>query len=616
MYVRKNKTIEKSTGKTYDYYKLVETIQTENGPRQRTVLHLGKLSITENERKMLGKLIERRIAGKSEVFIVPKLEQIIDSAVQKYHEKIALETERQKEIVSANYVEIDLNSTKQSYCRSIGAELLCSEFWSRLEFDSMLETCRFNQQEKELAKAVILGRLISPGSEKRTIEWFRHRSSLSEFLKTDLLSAGKDNFYKIGDLLYANKKKIERLLRDRTKALFPYTDTIYLYDLTNTYFEGSKINSTLCKRGKSKQKRSDCPLVTLALVVDQNGFPLYSKIYRGNQSGPLTLEETLEKIKHESNDMYKFSEKPAIAMDRGIATDDNINYLKRNGYSYFVIERKQVAKLYENEFSTIETDGICYETSSKQTVYLKSVQAEDYTRVLVYSKGKEMKELSMIGSKERRFLEDMNRLMKSNGNGRIRDALKIQERIGRIKERYGAISSLYEIKFEHETNQSNYIKSISLVKKKKSIKEELAGCYVIETNRKNLSSEEIWNFYMKLHEVESAFRSLKSDLGTRPIYHRRDYRIESHLFISILAYSILKSIIFSLNKSDYHKSWTSIMDIVANHQRATTIQKSRAGDTYYIRVTGTPEKEVKEIYDLLSIKVTKNIIIRKQTSHL
>jgi transposase len=616
MYVRKRKTVDQKSGKSYYYYRVVETIQTEKGPRQKTILHLGKLTVTESERKLLGKLIERRIAGKPEIVIVPKLEKIVADAAQRYHEKIALEMKHQEAEKDATYVEIDLNSTEQTYYRSVGAELLGDTFWNRLGFDTILRSCDFNRQEIEMAKTVILGRLISPASERQTINWFRHHSSLAEFLSTEIGNKGNDAFYKIGDLLYANQDKIERLLRERVKTIFPYTDSIYLYDLTNTYFEGSKLSSKLCRRAKSKEKRNDCPLVTLALVVDQHGFPLYSRIYRGNQSEPLTLEATLQKIYGEADDFFSYLEKPAIAMDRGIATKDNIAYLKANGYSYFVIERKQAATLYKQEFSTIETDGKCHRTASNQTVYLKRCQSEEETRVLVYSPQKAKKEQSMIGKKEQRFLEDMQRLIASNQKGSIKDGFKIQERIGRYKERYGAIASLYAIQIEYDTTNPHFVKNIRLIKKQKAVKEELAGCYVIETNKTSLTEEEIWYFYMKLHEVEAAFRSLKSDLGTRPVYHQLDSRIESHLFISVLAYSIMKSIVFSLNQKGVHKDWSSIMARVGNHQRATTIQKSKSGEVYYIRVTGNPEPKAREIYELLNITVKKNRIIKKQHSHL
>jgi len=195
--------------------------------------------------------------------------------------------------------------------------------------------------------------------------------------------------------------------------------------------------------------------------------------------------------------------------------------------------------------------------------------------------------------------------------------LKIQERIGRIKERYGAISSLYEITFEQDKTNKDYVSNITLRRNPKRLKkEELAGCYVIETDKKNLSEEEIWNFYIKLTKVESAFKSLKSNLGTRPVYHRRDSRIEAHLFISVLAYSILNSIIFSLNQKGYYKSWGTIMENLKNHNRSTTIQRSRTDDIYYTRVTGIPEEAAKEIYDLLDITVKKNRKIKRQITHL
>ena len=626
MYLRKKEIQDKKSGKMYSYYKLVETVQTEKGARQKTILHLGKLDITEAERKLLGKLIGRRIAGKSEIIKFPKLEKIVDEAIQKYNFKVANEVAEREEKAQSNYVEIDLSSTNQNYYRSIGGEILGETYWKRLEFPSILSECGLNNKEIDLAKVIILGRLLSPGSELHTINWFRNISSLGENLSTDLSKIGNDSFYEIGDVLYANQGKIEHLIRQKTKNLFPYTDSIYLYDLTNTYFESSKPNSNLCSYGKSKEKRYDCPLVTLALVVDQNGFPLYSKIYRGNQSEPMTLERTLNQVYQESGSFFDHLDRPSIAMDRGIATKENLTYLKSNGYSYFVIERGDITKNYREEFSNITQEGKLYETSSKKKVYLKRKEGKDNTRVLVYSPGKAEKEKAIIGTNEKRFLEDVERLIQSNHKGNIKDIMKIQKRIGRLQERYGAISSLYEIIPELEVNRSDKtgktpsVSNIRLSRKngnqKKSEREKLTGCYVIETDKTDLSEEEIWNFYMKLSEVEAAFRSLKSDLGTRPVYHRLDSRIESHLFISVLAYSLLNSIKYSLNQKGYYRSWNTIMSNVKTHYRSTTIQKSRSGDIYYTRVTGIPEKDAKEIYELLDITIKKNRKIKKQQIHL
>jgi len=148
-------------------------------------------------------------------------------------------------------------------------------------------------------------------------------------------------------------------------------------------------------------------------------------------------------------------------------------------------------------------------------------------------------------------------------------------------------------------------------------KKDLPGCYVIETDQKACSTEEIWNFYMTLNEVESAFRAIKSDLGTRPIYHQLDSRIESHLFISVLSYSILKSVTYSLRElGDYHANWKTIRKKLSSHMRGTTIQKSKDGKMYHTRVTGIPEKEAKKIYDILEMKTIENRIIKESSFHL
>ena len=610
MYIVNKKIKDKKTGRIYRYCQLVETISISTGKKQRVVLHLGQLDLSADKIKILGKMIELRIRGIRESSKFPELEKIADEAYQKYLDNQKKEVEKKKETEAAHYVEIDLKSTNQTQYRSVGCETVCNHLWRELHLSSILRKCKFSWKEIDLAKVIIFGRLIAPGSELSTINWFFNQSSLLETLSSDLKSTGKDAFYEISDLLYANKDKIEHHLRENTKKLFPYSDTIYLYDLTNTYFEGRKLNSKLCKRGKSKEKRTDCPLVTLALVVDQHGFPIHSRIYRGNQSEPSTMQEIIAQIYDSNEDYLVYLEKPAIAMDRGIATKANLDYLKQNGYSYFIIERRDVTKLYKEEFSDIQEAGIEHTTKSKQQVYLKRIDEENCTRVLVYSPRRKEKESAIIGRKEERFIEDVNRLILSIEKGTLKNENKIQLRIGRIKERFGAISSLYDIKLTRDTKKKGYISKLKLEKKITppiNKKKNLPGCYVIETDRKNIETEEIWKFYMTLHEVESAFRAIKTDLGTRPIYHQLDSRIESHLFISVLSYTILKSVLFSLReKGKYTAGWTTIRQKLSNHLRSTTVQTAKSGDVYHTRVTGIPEKDAKEIYDILNIPVKAN----------
>ena len=595
---------------------MAESVSKGKKRQLKKLLYLGNLDISEDERQILGKLIEFKLANKPIINkFSDKIETISDNAVQAYkakwenapvNNKVIADEGKKKE-----YVEMDTDSLDHTGSRTAGAETLSLEFYQRLGFDEIFTQCGFNAAEKDLCKAVILGRLISPGSELHTYKWLKGESMLSEFLPTMKEDIPFNPLYLIGDKIYDKKAAIENKLRLKTKALFPEKDKVYLYDLTNTYFESSKTKSKICKRGKSKEKRTDCPLVTLALVVDQNGFPVYSKIFKGNQSEPATLAEILAKVYENQNDLITMFMKPAIVMDRGIATDDNVTYLEEHDYSYFVIERKNDVKNYEKEFSE-KAKFARYETSKKDWILLRKITGESTDKVLVISSGKAHKEKSIVNKKEKRFLEDANKLISSNNKGYIQDYEKINIRIGRLKERYGSITNSYRFELKKDSANPKKVKSIKLAStKKKMAKKEYAGHYVIRTNKKDLTAKEIWEFYMKLTGVESSFRSLKSELGTRPVYHQKDDRIEAHLFISVLAYHILRSITFSLNKMDYHKSWSEIRNILKMHIRANIYYTDRDGNNYKVRMTGKPEEEVNKIYDLLKIKLHRYKIITK-----
>lgn len=615
MYIINKDKVSDKGDKVYSYYWLVESVRDGDKTRIRNLLYLGKINLTKDEIVTLGKLIERKITGKPSICKFPeKLETMSDNYVLKYNKKWKIFTPNScNEKKIADYMEVDLNSLDHSLSRTTGSEILALEFWKRLGFDRIFEKCGFKPQEIDLAKAIIIGRLISPGSELHTYHWLKRETVLPEYLSSIKDTIPFYPLYHVGDLIYANKSNIEYYLRQNLKKLYPHKDKVFLYDLTNTYLESSKRHSNLCKRGKSKEKRTDCPLVTLALVVDQDGFPVYSKIYSGNQSEPATLQDILLEVYENQDNFLMALIKPAIIMDRGIATTANIDYLRDNEYSYFVIERRNEVTDFEKEFAEKEK-FIFYEASKKEGIYLRQIDCEDGMRVLVQSTGKKKKEDAIINKKETRFLEDAEKLIKSNHNGYIKDYEKIIFRIGRLKERYGSIANIYKFTLVRDKDNQMKVKEIKLNNTKKSVaKKTHAGCYVIRTDKKDLTAKEIWDFYMNLTKVESSFRALKSELGTRPIYHQKDERIKAHLFISVLAYSLLRSITFSLGQKDYHKSWKEIRDILRMHIRSTLYFCNKEGYHYQIRKTGLPEYEVKELYELLDIKISRHKKVKRIT---
>ena len=493
MFIRKKENISKRTGLCSTYYELVESIRTENGSTNRVLLYLGKLEITLAEQKTLSSIIDRKVKGFSrEVRFSDKIEELAELIYQKYKQKFGRpQLEKGNDESEEEQYTFLKESLETGYHRSIGLELVGMHFWKMLKFEKILKSCDFSLSQIELAEIAILGRLISPGSEKHMVWWFNKQSSLAEFLQLEKIGLGKDRLYRIGDKLLEHKSEIERSLRKNLKSLHILIDRVYLYDLTNTYFEGNKLNSTLCKRGKSKEKRDDCPLVTLALVVDQDGFPVFSKIYSGNQSEPLTLQEVLAELK-DSEDFIDRCATPAIVMDRGIATKDNILLLEQEGYKYFVIERRNSVKEFAQEFKALE--GFSESKDKHQgKLYLKKIVSDTKARVLVYSEARAIKERGITTRWEKNFLEDIKRLNDSIQKGNISTADKIWVKIGWLKEKYGSTAANYEIQLQPSNSAPQRIESLIITDRhKKSCKAEFPGCYVIETNHTDFSAEEIW----------------------------------------------------------------------------------------------------------------------------
>ena len=429
----------------------------------------------------------------------------------------------------------------------------------------------------------------------------------------DISGLGKDSFYEVGDLLFEIKEALELALYNKETELFKLGRRLFLFDLTNTWFEGNGRENSLAHRAKSKEKRMDCPLVSLALLVDDQGFPVYSRILKGNQSEPETPEAVLEDLKSKT-ELRLDEQKPILVMDRGIATTENLKLIRQAEFDYTVIERAPTEKDYEEQYS--ELKGLLDRKASTEElapagwqqikdgleVYARAVDIPEGTHVLVFSLLKEAKELAMDEQKEKRLTEDLKKLKKSVRKGSILLPDKVNVRIGRIRQKYSGYVSLYEIDPVFDESGK---KTIDLIWKKKTVADQrpiLAGCYVIETSRKQLTAVDIWQEYITLTRVESAFRDLKSELGLRPVYHRNAQRTKAHLFISVLAYHLLVGIETRLRWQADHREWNTIRSILETHQRTTVMMTSEDNELIQIRVSGTPESSHHEIFKRLGVR--------------
>jgi hypothetical protein len=623
MFIREVKTKNSKTGEIYTKHVLVESVRADGKPRQRTIMILGHLDLPRLEWKKLAHALECQLSGQISLLEgddkdIDKLalSLISNNKLSQKLKQIKNESSRSEKDAG---IPIILDSITTEATRSLGPELVCQDTWNLLKFDRILKSCGFSRKHTAVAKALIFGRLISPGSERHIFKWFKKRSSLTEFPGCDISNIGKDLFYEINDRLYNNKEKIEEMLFHNQQELFPSTgNKVYLYDLTNTYMEGSSLGNELAARGHCKSKRKDCPLLALSLLVDNNGSPITSHIYKGNQSEPETMKSMLDRLHTLSG--YAVEQmvlvRPTLIMDRGIATKDNITLLRSQGYQYIVVSREDHSDEYIKEFKTArETFTRIDDLSHKHTaygdeshVYVKkiSLEGENTCRILCMSDGKSKKETAIVAKKDKRFTDDVEKLNSSIKNGYIKNSDKIKAKIDRIKKRHRAASEKYNALILYNSEDKAIGAEATPIS---SEQDPLAGCYVIESTHTELNAVETWKLYMTQVKVEAAFRSMKGELGMRPVFHQKADRSSAHLFITVLAYHILSAIQRRLAKKDDTRQWQTIREVLSTHTRSTVVMKDNDGNIYHKRVSGKPEDIHSDIYNKLDIMdVTKPIV--------
>ncbi len=602
MFIREKTTRNRSTGTSYTKHQLVRSVRDGSSVRQEIVMELGKLDIDRSQWKRLAHALSMRLSGSDSMFEADdKIREIADEAITNYFFVQGSKSERTEILESGDFQSIDLSSVSASEVKSLGPELLATSFYDRLGMGKVLGECGFTDKEAALSKAVICSRLIEPGSDLSTWRYLGSNTALPELIDQSIASVPKDPVYLIADTLYENKDAIEYGLAKREAELYPGA-RLFLFDLTNAYFEGRALGNDLAHYGHSKEKRYDCTLVSLALLVDDRGLPIYSRIYPGNQSEPETLADVLESIK----DLLKlglFTEDlPSVVMDRGIATRDNIELVQSYGLPYLVIERSDKAKKYLDEFKEARTSFTPITNSADETIYLKDASDTDTNRVLCISERRGTKEQAISYQGTARFIADVERLAKSVRAGNYVKPKTIERRIGRLCNVHRSISRRYSI--EVVTDENNKATDVILREKQDRIDEAktLYGAYVIETNRKDLESEEIWRLYMTLTKVEGAFRALKSDLGLRPIYHHLGRRTAAHLFISVLAYHLYSAITLTLSEAGDTRSISTILTQLKTHSRLTVMLTDDKAQVHHLRISSTPDPAQRKIYEILGVK--------------
>lgn len=599
MYIRKTKT-RVVKGVSYYSYRMVESGRDgRNKVKQRTLLNLGTQykTIPESDHILLSERVENIISGQQSLLTLSdKLEteaQRIAHLIIKKHSQPIAPTIKES---ASKYDLVNLSTIENSDVRTIGAEHLAYETSKKLNLSQILARCGLSEKEIKDSLATIIGRLIFPGSELYTANCLRSKSALDEVLGTDFSNLHKNRLYKISDILLRNKESIESKLYKREQELFAFKEIVTLYDLTNTYFERSSLSNDNGAFGRSKEKRGDCKLVTLALVLDGSGFPKRSKMFKGNISESSTLEEMLKEITNKE---------AMIVMDAGIATEDNIKWLTDNKYKYLVISRKRNQSLPDIEGVVVKDDP-----DNKVTSFL--VKTDEESELYCHSEGMEKRSNIMLQKYIDRFTTELQKIADGlTKKGTVKKHDSIQQKIGRLKEKYSKVGCQFKINITGDEKKEFVTHLTWNIHPEKQSK--LPGIYCIRTNQTQLNNQEIWNTYRMLNDIEDAFRALKTDLGLRPIYHQKTDRISGHIFISVLAYHILHSIRYQLMKYGINDCWQTVMFKLSTHFIITNSLQRKNDKPIHIRKSMRANPEQLAIYKACG--VTSSILNSTLTTY-
>lgn len=604
MYIKEIKKNNTPNGKVFYQYQLSETYRVDGKVKQKAILYLGSNELLQNKdnRNIVANLLESKISNLqvlSDDFIkIPlKLNQLAEQYYLRYLEK--QEKDSPKDVAEEKadnivYDKVDLNTTQVFDCREIGSEWMCSEILNRLGLKEFLQHKGWHAQKIDDALISIISRAIASYSEHKTESWLNLNSGLTELFNKKPGSISRHALYRASDNLYNLKSELEEYLYNKMTTLFNIDDSILIYDLTNTYFEGRKLRSKIAKYGRSKEKRSDCKQVVLAAVINKDGFLKHSNIYSGNMSDPLTLIDIISKM---SNPGISNDKQPLIVIDAGIATEDNLEMLRSKGYLYVCVSRSKPHKDYETDTA----NAVVIKDKRDNEIRLKYMDTNGSKDRWVYvkSNNKTKKEDSMLCRSMDNFELEMSSVRSGiSKKGGTKKAEKVWERIGRIKERNKSVHKYYDIKVEAK---DGIALEVEYTKKELEAETKQSGEYYLRTNYTLASEEEIWGIYNTIREVESTFRCLKTDLRLRPVHHREDRYCEAHLHLGLLAYQIVAPIRYMLKKAGIDFSWRNIIRIM-NTQKAVSVSIiNKDKNEVIMRTCSRPTQEVLEIYKALKI---------------
>jgi transposase len=541
-------------GKRHAYWALVKSVRTAKGPRQQVVAYLGDL----DEAGRLG------VQQAADVRKSPDgQEQLFDTMLPRW-------------------VEVDAAAVRVDGTREFGGGWLALQLIRKLGLGTLLAELMPAGREDVpwslMSLVLVICRLCDPSSELRIAEHLFERTALADLLGVCAEKINDDRLYRALDELLPHKEKLEVHLKRRLGELFDLKYDLLLYDMTSTYFEGQAEGNDLAQRGYSRDQRPDCKQVCIALVVSRCGMPLGYELFAGNKADVSSMQEivtTMEKRYGKAERVW--------AMDRGMVSEANIQFLKQGRRRYIVGTHKTMLRKYEKQLLASDWSAV---HEGLEVKLCPDPDGTEETFILCRSSDRREKEKAMHDRFEKRIEEGLTSLAKM-AQKRSMTAVDLSHRVGRLMGQNTRAAGAFKTEITTDAGGDAQLKW-EKVEAWRNWARLSEGCYLLRSNVNDWTAAELWRAYMQLTEAEGAFRIHKSDLSLRPIWHQKAERVKAHVLVCFLAYVLWKTLGQMCKSAGLGDEPRKVLDEIAKVQTVDVILPTRCGREIRKRCVAKP----------------------------
>src|SRR5437899_1786520 len=566
-------------GKEHRYWSLVETVRTSDGPRQHTLCYLGELNGSAHARWQKTVEVFNEQGESTQLKLFP-------AEADAPHDP--------------NVVRVLLNKVRVERTRRFGDCYLGLELWKQLGlaefFQRHLDVDEADVPWSRVAAVLAINRLCDPGSELAVEQHWYPSTALDDLLH---IAPGKINdtrLYRCLDRLLPLKTQIEQQLKQRFGELFQAEFDVLLYDLTSTYVEGAAEQNPAMRRGYSRDHRPDCEQLVLALIVNPDGFPFSYELFDGNRADVSTVETILRTVERKHGKARR-----VWIFDRGVVSEGNLVAIRQRGGQYLVGTPRSQLKQFEAELRKDDFEHIRPEVEVKQL----QIPGGEETYILCRTAGRKEKEQAIRSRFATRIEKALAGLAKRIAEGQLKDRDKMLLRLGRIQASHPQVADLYEIAVKDRKEGPRLVWRQK--PKQQQWREAREGAYLLRTNLTADSAAELWKKYMQLTEVEAAFRSLKSELALRPLFHQRERRVKAHVLVAFLGYALLVTLKHLLKRSASEYSPAQALKRLAEIYSVDIVLPTIEGREIWLRRITKLDHEQQRILHQLQLQLPERL---------